>query len=117
MLEAGDLVTFEGRHFGIRQRFTARIVEMQRPDFFIDEMVRGAFKRMRHVHEFHDRGGATLMRDILDWQAPLGFIADPLFLTRHMRWFVTTKQRALKEIAERGERPSRPQSAGVSPAD
>jgi hypothetical protein len=41
------------------------------------------------------------MRDILDWRAPLGFIADPLFLKRHMRLFVTTKQRALKEIAER----------------
>lgn len=101
LLEAGDLVTFEGRHFGIRQRFTARIIEMRRPELFIDEMVRGAFERMRHVHEFHDRDGATLMRDILDWQAPLGFIADPLFLTRHMRWFVTTKQRALKEIAEK----------------
>jgi ligand-binding SRPBCC domain-containing protein len=101
MLEAGDLVTFEGKHFGIRQRFTARIVEMRRPDVFVDEMVRGAFKWMRHTHEFHDLDGGTLMRDILEWEAPLGFIADPLFLKRHMRWFVTTKQRALKDIAEK----------------
>ncbi|HUJ12709.1 MAG TPA: SRPBCC family protein [Thermoanaerobaculia bacterium] len=100
LLETGDLVTFEGRHFGIRQRFTARIVEMRRPEFFIDEMVRGTFKWLRHIHEFEERGGDTLMRDTLEWRAPLGFIADPLFLRRHMHWFVATKQRALKELAE-----------------
>ena len=100
LLELGDTVTFEGRHFGIRQRFTAKIVEIERPRSFVDEQVRGAFKRLRHVHEFHAREGGTLMRDILEWQAPFGWIADPLFLTRHMRWFVATKQRHLKEIAE-----------------
>ena len=100
LLEAGDLVTFEGRHFGIRQRFTARITELKRPEVFVDEQVRGAFKRLRHIHEFHDRDGGTLMRDVLEWEAPFGWIADPLFLARHMRWFVTTKQQRLKEILE-----------------
>jgi ligand-binding SRPBCC domain-containing protein len=100
-LELGDLVTFEGKHFGIRQRFTTRITTLDRPRVFIDEMVRGAFKRLRHVHEFQPRDGGTLMRDTLEWEAPLGFLADPLFLERHMRWFVTTKQAALKEIAEK----------------
>lgn len=104
LLQSGDLVSFEGRHFGLRQRFTARITGVRRPDVFIDEMVHGAFKRLRHVHEFHEREGGTLMRDILDWDAPLGFlgrIADALFLRRHMTWFVRTKQEQLKLIAER----------------
>ena len=100
LLELGDLVTFEGRHFGIRQRFTAKIVALDPPKSFIDTMVRGAFKRLRHVHEFHSRDGGTLMRDIVEWDAPLGFLADPLFLKRHMRWFVATKQQMLKKIAE-----------------
>jgi ligand-binding SRPBCC domain-containing protein len=100
LLERGDLVTFESRHFGIRQRFTTRITELDRPRVFVDEMVRGGFKRLRHVHEFQERDGGTLMRDVLDWQAHLGFIADPLFLTRHMRWFVETKQGALKAALE-----------------
>ena len=104
VLERGDLVAFEGRHFGIRQRFVARITELDRPIRFVDEMVHGAFKRLRHIHEFERTGDATLMRDIIEWQAPFGFIgrlADTLFLRCHMAWFVSTKQRALKEIAER----------------
>jgi ligand-binding SRPBCC domain-containing protein len=102
-LELDDLITFEGKHFGIRQRFTAKIVELNRPHVFVDEMVSGAFKSLRHVHEFHPREGGTLMRDILEWRAPLGILgrfADWLFLKRHMRRFVTRKQRHLKRIAE-----------------
>jgi ligand-binding SRPBCC domain-containing protein len=59
---------------------------------------------MRHVHEFQPRDGGTLMRDLLEWQAPLGIlgrIADRLFLERHMQWFVRTKQLRLKAIIER----------------
>ncbi len=104
LLDRGDLVTFEGRHFGVRQRFTARITELDRPNSFVDEMVRGAFRSLRHRHEFHAEGGGTRMRDVLTWVAPLGIlgrIADALFLKRHMTWFVRTKQNALKEIAEK----------------
>jgi ligand-binding SRPBCC domain-containing protein len=66
-------------------------------------MVQGAFKRLRHVHEFEFTDGATIMRDTLEWEAPLGILgrlADLLFLRRHMRWFVATKQSDLKRIAE-----------------
>ena len=104
LLELGDLVTFEGRHFGLTQRFTAKIVECERPRRFVDEMVRGAFSRSRHVHEFHAVTGGTLMRDLLDWESPLGLIGslgDALFVKRHMAAFVTTKQRRLKQIIEK----------------
>ena len=104
ILELGDLVAFEGRHFGVRQTFIARIVQIDPPRFFADELVRGAFRSLRHEHEFHIHAKGTLMRDVLQWTAPLGIlgrIADALFLERHMRWFVETKQQHLKRIAER----------------
>jgi len=103
LLELNDLVCFEGRHFGIRQRFCARIVEVDAPRRFVDEMVSGTFQWMRHVHSFEANGSATIMRDDVTWAAPLGIlgrIADRLFLERHMRWFVETKQRSLKRILE-----------------
>jgi ligand-binding SRPBCC domain-containing protein len=108
VLELGDLVAFEGRHFGVRQRFIARITYVDRPHRFDDEMVKGIFRRLTHIHEFHPRDGGTLMRDILEWQAPLGILgraANALFLRRHMEWFVRTKQGHLKTIAELNEDP------------
>ena len=100
-LVLGDLVAFEGRHFGVRQRFVAKITATNRPRQFTDEMVQGIFRWLRHIHEFHPTGGGTLMRDVLEWEAPLGWITDPLFFRRHMTWFVTTKQQNLKRIIER----------------
>lgn len=104
VLELGDLVCFEGRHFGMRQRFCAKITSIERPHVFVDEMVEGIFESLRHVHEFSAKDGGTVMVDHLVWKAPfgvLGVLADVLFLRRHMRWFVTTKQKHLKQIAER----------------
>ena len=105
LLELGDLVAFEGRHFGMTQRFVAKITELDRPNRFVDEMVHGAFKWLRHVHEFQSIDGLTIMRDRLEWKppfGPIGALADLLFLTRHMHWFVATKQAHLRRIAETG---------------
>lgn len=103
-LQAGDLIAFEGKHFGVRQRFVAKIVSIERPQRFVDEMVDGIFRRLRHEHVFEEAGEKTVMRDILEWEAPLGFLgrlADALCLESHMRWFVSTKQQRLARIAER----------------
>ncbi len=109
LLDVGDLVCFEGRHFGITQRFCAKITRVERPHLFVDEMVQGAFTWLTHDHIFERQGTGTLMRDVLRWRSPLGIlgrIADALFLERHMTWFVTTKQQQLKVIAERISRPA-----------
>ena len=86
----------EGRHFGLRQRFTTRITEVDRPRRFVDEMVHGFFRKLRHVHEFHTHKDGTLMRDVLEIEGAFAFL-----LKRHMTSFVTTKQQHLKAIIER----------------
>ena len=105
LLEVGDLVTFEGRHLGIKQRLTARITEMDAPRTFVDEQVKGAFTWLRHLHEFEPASGGTLMRDTIEWKSPLGIlgrVADVLAVRRHLQAFVTRKQHALKVLAESG---------------
>jgi hypothetical protein len=58
------------------------------------------------------------MRDIIDWQEPFGLIGvldDKLFLRLHMAWLVSTKQRALKQIAEcRGQSTKEPIKAHLA---
>jgi ligand-binding SRPBCC domain-containing protein len=105
LLELGDIVTFEGVHFFMRQRFTVKIVEMNRPHRYVDEVVKSAFRFMRHEHDFAPDGDATLMTDTIEWRSPfgiLGAIADALFVKRHLLTFVTEKQKRL------GARASRP---------
>ena len=99
----GQTVTFEGTHFGIRQRMTVKVVEFERPRLFVDEMIEGGFRSFRHVHEFFSREGGTLMRDTVVWTSPFGFLgklADTLLLKRHLRSLVSQRNARLKEMAE-----------------
>jgi ligand-binding SRPBCC domain-containing protein len=99
----GDVITWEATHFGVRQRLTARITDYDRPVFFADEMVRGAFKRFRHLHRFLPDGDDTLMIDCFDYTSPLGplgKLADILFLERYMRGLLIGRNVMLKLAAE-----------------
>jgi ligand-binding SRPBCC domain-containing protein len=118
MLDLGDSVTFEAVHFAVKQQLTSRIVEFDRPRRFVDEMVKGAFSSLRHVHEFSSDGNMTVMTDILVWRSPLGIlgvIADKLAVTKHMRSFVTKKQHNLKLYAENLAGTRRRQRRGENP--
>jgi ligand-binding SRPBCC domain-containing protein len=107
LIELGQSVTWEAVHFGIKQRLTATITEFNRPHYFVDEMVKGAFKRFRHTHEFSADVGGTRMLDVFDYTSPLGILgksADWLFLEAYMRKLLTKRNLHIKEIAENGLR-------------
>ncbi|MFC4600769.1 SRPBCC family protein [Cohnella hongkongensis] len=99
----GQTVTFEATHFGMRQRLTSLITEFREPSLFVDEMQQGAFKKLRHVHEFEEADGRTVMTDTLYFEAPLGMIgraAEILVLKTYMRRFLEHRNAQLKKLAE-----------------
>lgn len=103
LLGAGDEVTWEATHFGVRQRLTSRITEFDPPNRFVDEMVRGAFRRFRHEHQFLSVPDGTDLVDIFDYTSPLGplgRLADGLFLRRYMTRLLRERNAYLKRAAE-----------------
>jgi ligand-binding SRPBCC domain-containing protein len=103
LLGAGDMVTFEARHFGVRQRLTARITRFERPHVFEDQMVCGAFQSFRHMHAFREVEGGTLMTDTFAFRSslgPLGALAERLFLTGYLRRFLMARAVFLTQCAE-----------------
>jgi len=52
LIELGQHVTWEARHFGVRQRFTSQITAFDRPRHFQDSMTNGAFRSFVHDHHF-----------------------------------------------------------------
>jgi ligand-binding SRPBCC domain-containing protein len=99
----GQTVTFEATHFGIRQQLTSLITEFKEPSLFVDEMQRGAFKSLRHIHEFKEHNGYTMMTDTLKFEAPyglIGWIVERLILKNYMRKFLEHRNIELKRIAE-----------------
>ena len=104
LIGLGEEVTWRAKHFGVWQKLTSRITDYRRPDFFVDEKVKGAFKSFRHEHHFRYRGQAiTEMIDYFDYQAPfaiIGRIADTLFLESYMSRLLQRRNQMIKEAAE-----------------
>lgn len=105
LIERGETVTWEAKHFGITQNLTSLITDFDSPDFFADEMVKGAFHSFRHEHQFSHENGLTIMTDVFEYKSPLGILgvlADRLFLEKYMTRLLEKRNLELKEFAETG---------------
>lgn len=103
LMNLNDTVTWRAKHFGIYQNLTTKITEFDFPNYFADEMVKGAFKSFKHEHHFEDSDNGILMRDIFNYQSPFGFlgkIADYLFLKNYMTQFLIERNLMIKEYSE-----------------
>jgi ligand-binding SRPBCC domain-containing protein len=104
LMENGDTVTWEATHLGVKQKLTAKIIEMEKPYKFTDRMVRGAFHSFTHTHEFIESGTGTIMKDVFSYRSPfsiLGVIVDKVFLEKYMTHFIVNRAKELKRIAEK----------------
>ena len=103
IMKEGDFVTWKAKHFGIWQILSTKITHETKYEYFVDEMIDGAFKSMRHEHYFTINSDGTLMKDVFKFESPLG-IFGKLFnvavLNNYMRGFLIERNRKLKEIAE-----------------
>ena len=98
-------VTWEARHFGVKQRLSVRVTAFDRPNHFRDVMISGAFASMVHDHLFNEHPDGTLMKDRFEFISPFGYvgrIVDWLFLTSYMRRFLIRRNVVLKQFAESG---------------
>lgn len=103
LINLGETVTWEATHFGIKQNLTSKITICDRPTKFGDTMVSGAFSRFDHEHFFEEIDGQTVMRDVFDYDSPLGFlgkIADFLFLENYMKNLLIDRNETIKRVAE-----------------
>lgn len=101
----GEEVTWQARHFGFVQQLSSRITAFNAPEYFVDEMQRGAFKSFKHEHIFGVNGLGTIMIDVFSYVSPfwiLGKIANHLFLKRYMKKLLLKRNLVIKEYAENG---------------
>jgi len=104
LVEMGQRVTWRARHFGIWQSLTSEITAMDRPRYFQDTMLDGAFRFMRHDHFFRPLpAGETEMKDVFCFSAPLailGRVAEIAVLRRYMHALLRERNAVIKAVAE-----------------
>ena len=104
LIGMGDFVRWRAKHLGVWQQLASRITAFDRPTYFQDTMIAGAFRSMVHDHFFRELGpGRTEMRDVFRFAAPVlgvGWMVERLVLRRYMREFLERRNAVLKGVAE-----------------
>lgn len=103
IMQLNDTVTWRARHLGFMQELSTQITVHQKPHRFVDEMIKGPFKHMRHEHVFESAGNDTMMTDRFEFSAPLGLlgkIAEVLFLKCYMKRFLIERNAYIRQVAE-----------------
>lgn len=102
-MRLGDTVTWQARHFGLSWRMTSRITAFDAPGYFVDEQVAGPFRYWRHEHHLEPDGrGGTVMRDVVEFAAPLGplgRLAERVVLDRYLRRLIRIRNEHLRKVA------------------
>ncbi|CAM1333680.1 SRPBCC family protein [Tenacibaculum aestuariivivum] len=103
LINTGETVTWKAKYFGFYQKLTVKITELDFPNYFSDEMVKGVFNSFTHKHEFKKIDGNTLMTDYFNYKSPyefLGRIINKIFLENYMKNFLLERNQIIKEFSE-----------------
>lgn len=103
LIKLNETVTWKAKHFGFWHKMKIKITEYERPKYFVDEMITGTFKFMRHRHEFEQSKNVTIMTDTFEFSSPfgvLGKLVDKLILKKYMANFLKERNDVIKEFAE-----------------
>lgn len=99
-MRVGALIDYRLQLFGVRFGWRTEITTWKPDELFIDEQVRGPYRRWVHTHRFREVLGGTEVEDQVDWALPLppfGEVARPL-VRRQLDRIFDHRERAVRAL-------------------
>lgn len=103
LINKDETVTWQAKHLFKTRQFTSKIMEMQSPLFFEDEMTQGDFKSFKHQHHFKQVDNGTIMIDLVDFESPygaLGKLVNKFYMKRYIEKLLIKRNKVIQEYAE-----------------
>jgi ligand-binding SRPBCC domain-containing protein len=97
-IREGTRIDYRMRLHGVPLRWQSRIVVWEPPLRFVDEQIRGPYRRWRHEHGFEEVGGGTLCRDLVNYAVPGGRLVERLFVRNNLLKIFEFRQRRLEQV-------------------
>jgi ligand-binding SRPBCC domain-containing protein len=71
-MKRGQFIEYRIGLGGVPMNWLTEISEWAPPERFVDEQLRGPYRYWHHTHEFQEVSGGTSMRDVVEYELPLG---------------------------------------------
>ena len=95
-MREGALIDYKLRVRGIPLRWRTRINVWQPPHRFVDEQLRGPYRRWIHEHTFEARDGGTLARDYVRYAVPFDLLLHRWLVRADVEKIFAFRQEALR---------------------
>jgi ligand-binding SRPBCC domain-containing protein len=107
-MRVGVEIGYRLRVWGVPFRWLTRITAWDPPHGFVDEQIRGPYRRWRHSHQFRQAGdGSTIMLDRVEYAlpfAPFGELAHFL-VRRQLERIFDYRSEVIRELFGAGPAP------------
>jgi ligand-binding SRPBCC domain-containing protein len=100
-MKPGTVIDYRLRLHGVPVKWRTRIETFEPPRSFTDVQIVGPYRRWRHRHDFLEVAGGTEVRDVVEYETPLGPIgalARRLFVARSLERIFDFRRQAVAEI-------------------
>ncbi len=92
---AGAEIDYRLRLHGFRISWRSRITAWEPPFRFVDEQIRGPYRRWAHQHTFVPQDGGTCVQDRVEYGLWGGWLTDRLLVRRDLRTIFQFRQQRL----------------------
>ncbi len=98
----GTLIDYQIRLYGIPIGWRTKIESFVRFESFVDTQLSGPYRYWRHLHEFADAEGGTLVRDTVNYELPGGPLAPlgHVFVKRSLKQIFDFRREAIARAFE-----------------
>jgi ligand-binding SRPBCC domain-containing protein len=99
-MKAGTIIDYRLRLWGVRMPWKSLIARWTPPEIFVDEQLKGPYKKWVHTHRFLEAPGGTVMEDEVYYELPFGLagrIAAPL-VRRQLARIFSYRQRQVTRL-------------------
>ena len=103
-MRVGTRIDYRLRVHGLPIRWRTEITAWEPPLRFVDEQMRGPYRRWIHEHTFEEHNGGTLVKDKVRYAVWGGWLVEKLFIRRDVENIFAFRERKLTErFAPRNE--------------
>ncbi len=102
-MEPTTIIDYRIKLNGISFNWRTEICNWEPPYRFVDQQLKGPYKKWHHTHSFIEKNGVTEMTDRIEFLSP-GWIFEPiinaLFIEKKVKKIFAYREKKLKEIFE-----------------
>jgi len=99
-MKEGALIDYQLRLHGIPLRWRTRIAAWEPPHRFVDEQLRGPYRRWEHEHTFEATEVGTRLRDRVRYSVLGGWLVDRLLVRRDVARIFRYRKARLQALLE-----------------